>query len=82
MPKFFFDTKLDDITFQDPDGADFGSAEEAAQQAIEDAAAYAGDRIAHGRELDDEVKIVRSEAGEIIAQFTLREALERMSRNG
>jgi hypothetical protein len=80
MPRFFFDTKLDGSVFKDPDGAEFATPEEALRQALEDAAAYAGDRLAHGAQLDDEMKLLRSESGETIAQFTLLEALQRVSR--
>lgn len=80
MPRFFFDTQLDDSVFKDPEGADFATPEEALHQALEDAAAYAGDRLAHGLPLDDEIKLLRSESGEIIARFTVREALLRTTR--
>jgi hypothetical protein len=79
MPRFFFDTKLDDSVYEDTDGAEFSTPEEALRQALEDAAAYAGDRLAHGAELDDEMKLLRSETGELVAQFTLREALHKRS---
>jgi hypothetical protein len=79
MPRFFFDTKLHDSVFRDPEGAEFATDEEALRQALEDAAAYAADRLAHGSHLDEEMKLLRSELGETIAQFTLREALRRMS---
>jgi hypothetical protein len=79
MQRFFFDTKVHDSVFKDPEGAEFATADEALRQALEDAAAYAGDRLAHGGELDDEVKLVRTEGGEVVAQFTLREALQRMT---
>jgi hypothetical protein len=79
MRRFFFDTKVHDSVFRDPEGAEFATAEEALRHALEEAAAYAGDRLAHGRDLDDEMKLLRSENGEVVAQFTFREALQRMS---
>ncbi|MDB5641858.1 MAG: hypothetical protein JWN07_1175 [Hyphomicrobiales bacterium] len=79
MPRFFFDTKLQGQVFLDAEGMEFATREDALKQAFEDAASYAGDRLAHGVDLDHEVKSLRSETGEIVAEFTLLEALQRMT---
>jgi hypothetical protein len=81
MPRYFFDTEIRGSVFPDPEGADFESDETAVRQAIEDAQAFGGDRLAHGGPLDGEIKIVRAETGDIIARFTIEEAVRRMRRN-
>jgi hypothetical protein len=79
MPRYFFDTQINDSVFQDAEGADFETDDMAVRQAIEDAQAFGGDRLAHGGALDGEIKIVRAETGDIIARFTIEEAVRKLS---
>ena len=80
MPRFFFDTKIKETVFEDTEGADFETVEQAVQRSLEDATEFAGNRMSHGDAIDGEEKIIRSEAGEIVARFTIEDAVRKMTK--
>jgi hypothetical protein len=78
MPRYFFDTQIKDSVFQDAEGAEFETDDLAMRQALQDAKTLGADRLAHGGSVDSEIKIVRAETGDIIARFTIKEAVRKL----
>ena len=79
MPRFYFDTKLNGSVFEDPEGADFETLAAAKHEALAAAAAFTAERLLRGNKIQDEEKIVRSENGETVARFKMRDALKELA---
>ena len=75
MPLFYFDTDIHGDVHRDCDGDEFDTPEAAVERAKLDAAQYVADQIRNEMSLDSEVRIVRNAGGDVIARFTVRDAL-------
>jgi hypothetical protein len=73
MPRFYFDTTLDNVTNPDREGMVFRDAETARHEAVRAAAEMAKDFVRKGPKQDITIQ-VRDEAGERVgtARLTLR----------
>ena len=72
MPRYYFHVRKDGLLEEDPEGAEFASADLAYDEALKGAREIMGEKVARGEIVDGQTFEITSESGEIVATLPFK----------